>query len=354
MDFRYLRIDRAPSPPLLKILHNNIIGTPEYGMLYQHINVDEKINKLADPYFVNLVRGGQVAGTCCFCNRITLNNNNPIRSFYARYFSFQEVFRQKSIHEKRHRSGIIRAEVELLLSGRGLNVTPEEKFFFYAYVDPRNKRSALLCDEFGFETIRQYTPVLFGRMNPREQGMLSIAEVLPDEGLMALLKDFYHEYNMLSFENLEGRKYFIVKDETGQPVGGVLVNPDAWKIHSLPGTMGKITLNMFSRLPFLKKLINRNFAFVSFDAVFVKPGFERALEGLLESLLFKFEVNTGIFLVDTNSAIYTTLKSLDLGVAEKLSKKVTGNVICRFANFSKSEKEQFLEKPAYLSAIDAT
>src|SRR5688572_11552681 len=118
MDFRYLNIVKSPTPELLEILNNNIIGTPGQGMLYQHLGVDHKIKQIEDPYFVNLVRAGRIAGTCCFCSRVTINKGENIRSFYVRYFSFREVFRRKSITEKiRSTNSIIRKEIESLLSG---------------------------------------------------------------------------------------------------------------------------------------------------------------------------------------------------------------------------------------------
>src|SRR5688572_6025176 len=168
MTFRYLKILRSPTTQLQEILNKNIIGTPGQGMLYQHLEVNQKINQIKDPYFVNLVRAGQIAGTCCFCSRDTLNNGQNIRGFYVRYFSFLNSFRRKSIKEKAKggNSGL-RREIELLLSGEGLEVRPGEKFFHFAYVDPRNERSALLCEEFGFEPIRQYATIIFNRLNPK-------------------------------------------------------------------------------------------------------------------------------------------------------------------------------------------
>lgn len=105
MDFRYLTISRSPTPELLEILNNNIIGTPGQGMLYQHLQVNSKIELIADPYYVNLTRGGRIAGTCCFCRRDTINNGKKIRAFYVRYFSFKDAFRRKSIKEKKKEFG---------------------------------------------------------------------------------------------------------------------------------------------------------------------------------------------------------------------------------------------------------
>lgn len=355
MSFRFLKIIRSPTPELLEILNNNIIGTPGQGMLYQHLGVVQKINKIADPYFVNLVRAGRIAGTCCFCSRVTINGDLEFRSFYVRYFSFRNVFRRKLIKEKiRGTNSSLRKEIESLLAGDGLGVNPNEKFFYYAYVDLQNKRSALLCKEFGFESIRQYTTIIFSRINPKENRTDTIVEVQFDESIKELLKDFYRGFSTLSFENLSGKKYYFIQDDKGQRVAGVQVNPDQWRIHALPGLTGKVILSVFTFVPILNRLFGKNFRFITFEGVFLVPGFEKYLEKLFESLLAKYHVNSAICLVDADTKLYTDLKSLRLGLMDKLNKEVRGDVICRFVNFSKDEKDRFITNPMYLSGIDAT
>lgn len=355
MSFRYLTISRSPTPEILELLNNNIIGTPGQGMLYQHLRVNSKIALLANPYYVNLVRGRHIAGTCCFCSRDTINNGKKIHAFYVRYFSFKDAFRRKSIKEK---SAIgksnLRKEIESLLSGECFGISPGEKFFYYAYVDSRNERSALLCKEFGFETVRQYTTIVFSRLFPNADNMHSVVEAQSEESIKELLKTFYQEFTTISFENLTARKYYFIKDENGEVMAGVQVNPDQWKIHSLPGLVNKLMLQVFTHIPVLKRLLNKDFQFITFEGIYFVPGSEKYLETLFESLLAKYHVNSAICLVDPESKLYTTLKSLRLGLVNKLNKEVRGNVICRFVNFSQAEKDNFKTNPAYISGIDAT
>jgi hypothetical protein len=355
MTFRYLKILRSQTTPLLEILNNNIIGTPGQGMLYQHLNVNSKINQIADPYFVNLVRAEQIAGTCCFCHRETINNGQKIRTFYVRYFSFRDSLRRKSVQEKiKSRNSVLRKEIESLLSGEGLDLNPSEKFFHYAYVDPRNKRSAMLCEEFGFEPVRQYTTVIFSRLNPTVNSTDKIVLAKSNESVQELLRSYYHGFNTLSFENLSSRKYYFIENDIGQVVAGVHANPDQWKIHSLPGFLTNLILKVFTRLPILNKLLNEEFKFLTFEGIYLVPGNEKYLERLFESLLAQHNLNSAICIVDPGSNVYPTLKSLRLGLMSKLSKEVRGNVICRFINFSEEEKRTFKTNPVYISGVDAT
>lgn len=354
MKFRYLTVSQSPSKDLLQLLTTNIIGTPWQSMLYQHLQVQEKVSKIKSPYFISLERAGHIAGTCCFCKRLTFTSGNEFTSFYVRYFSFKDIFRRKSFSMRSgNRISALRAEVNSLLQGEGLTIKPGEKFFHYAYVDTRNERSAVLCKEFGFEPVRQYTTVVFSRLFPKKNDSHKIVEV-EAETVMPLLKEFYQEFTMVSFENLSGRKYYFIENDKGERVAGVQVNPDQWKIHSLPGFFMNTMLLIFSAIPILNRLLNNQFRFLTFENFYWQPGQEKHLEMLMEQLLARYQVYSGLCVVDRQSKLYGMLKSLRLGLMNRLNQEVTGDVICRFENFGDAEITDFKNKPAFISGIDVT
>ncbi|HVD99553.1 MAG TPA: hypothetical protein VNB90_15195 [Cytophagaceae bacterium] len=356
MPFKFLKIIKSPTKELLEILNNNIIGTPGHGMLYQHLGVENKINKIANPYYVNLERNNKIIGTCCFCSRITSNRKRKISSFYIRYFSFKDLYRRKHTSEKVvSGNSVLREEIKSILTGQDLGKDMNEIFFFYAYVDPRNLRSLLLCNEFGFETVRQYTSIIFNRINPKVNQAVQLVSPNEENTIKELLADFYKEYNMFSFENLfNGRPYYTIKDESGKIVAGVQLNPDLWKIHSLHGLSGKIILNTFSHIPILDRFFNKNYRFIALEGIYYIPGYEKHLETLFESLLAEYKVNSAIICLDADSSLYKTIKSLKLGMVDKLNKEVKGNVICKFVKFDEDDKKIFKSNPAYISGIDVT
>ena len=354
MNLRYLTVRQTPTNELLELLNNNVIGTPGHSMLYQHLNVNEKINKIKEPYFVTLERAGRIAGTCCFCKRVTSSSKKDFTSFYVRYFSFKDIFRRKSLSvNPGSRVSVLRKEVNKLLQGEKLNTEPGEKFFHYAYVDTRNERSAVLCQEFKFEPVRQYTTIVFSRVFPRRSTSNKIVEV-DAESVQPLLNEFYREFSMVSFENQSGKKYYFIENENGQRVAGVQVNSDEWKIRTLPGYWMNLMANVFSGIPILNRLMNKRFRFLTFENVYWMPGSEKFLESLFEHLLARFGVYAAICVVDAESKIYQAVKSLQLGLMNTLNKEVRGNVICRFENFNDSERAVFKNQPAFISGIDAT
>jgi hypothetical protein len=354
---KFLKIFRVPPPEVIHLLQNNIIGTPGHGMLYQHLRVIEKISRIADPQYVTLVRNENIVGTCCFCSRVPSNVHTKIKSFYVRYFSFKDLFRRKHI-SKRSGSGhsLLREEIKTVLGGVALGVAQDEKFFHYAYVDPRNQRSALLCAEFGFEKVRQYATIIFNRFNPQQ--VIEVEQTLEshEQQVRGLLKNFYSGYTMFSEENLfSEKKYYVIK-EGDRIIAGVQATPDSWKIHSLPGTgiSGKLKLNIFSITPYLNRLINKNYEFLTLEGIFCVAGYEHCLEKLFESLLARYRLHSAIMVVDAASPLYKIIKSLKLGWLDKLNKEVRGNVICQFHNLSENERKMFITNPCYISGIDVT
>lgn len=354
-DFQFLASTEKPTEEILEILQQNVIGTPGQSMLYQHLGVLEKVTRIRQPTFVYLKSGQQLVGTCCFCYRTSYHLLKEIPSYYIRYFSFKERFRAKRILQKSvQRNSKLREEIKLLLEAKLFSNTPAA-FFHYAYVDPRNIRSMALCHEFGFEKVRQYTTILFNRIFPRVSASVQELRAGEHADMERRLSDFYHDYAMFSSENLFGdRKYYVIRNELGEIMAGVQVNPDRWKIISLPGTAGKIILSLFSPLPILNRLLNKNYRFLALDGIFVATGGEKYLETLIESLLATHHIHTAIAVVDADSSLYQLLKSLDLGTADKLNKEFRGDIICSFQGLSPDEIRPFRSHPAYISTIDVT
>jgi hypothetical protein len=357
-DYTFLDVSKSPGEEVLGILQNNVIGTPGVSMTYRHLNVEDKINAIPDPYFVNLKKKDTIIGTCCFCKRLTMNAGRAVTSFYIRYFSFADAYRQKPAAKRSvGTTGVLKQEVMAVLAGQGLEMSVGEKYYHYAYVDPRNIRSMRLCEAFGFEPVRNYATVIFNRLAPKNDMQLGVTEVTSEDepAVRELLSDFYRDYTMFSFDNLfQGRRYYVIRDAENKIVAGVQANPDRWEVHTLPGLAGKVILNVFSRVPLLKKLFSKDYQFLTLEGVYYAAGCEGQLEVLFESLLARYQLNNAILVVDRESGLYKALKSLKLGLVEKLNKEVTGNVICRFGNLTEEEKGLFKNHPAYISGIDVT
>ncbi|NBP69536.1 MAG: hypothetical protein EBU52_12405 [Cytophagia bacterium] len=352
MNFQYLNIHQKPNKQLLELLNSNVIGTPGLSMLYQHLKVEEKLYSIATPHFLTIERNNEVVGTCCFCER----NFNTITGFYVRYFAFKNDFRisGKPNTKSRLKSSGIRSEVKALLNGDCLLNQKQTQFFHYAYVDPRNPRSANLCDEFGFVPVRKYTTRIFSRFFPKPQYKLDIRETSSSsEKIKTLLGRFYSNYNHFTFENLN-KNYYYIENTEGEILAGAQVNPDAWRIETLPGKFGKALLAVFSHTPILSKLLSNHFRFLAVEGIFYAAGCEPLFERLLEHLLYQFKMHTAIMVVDTQSSLYDLTHKMNLGFLSATSPEVYGNVIVHPHQLPEYFMKHQQLKPAYISVHDVS
>lgn len=352
MSFHFLNIQQEPSPAIEALLTNNVIGTPGLSMLYQHLGVKDKLYQIPKPHVVSVQRNGHITGTCIFCERDVQGTTG----FYVRYFAFQDGFRLKEIQQQRKqkKTSAIRTEIDELLRGKGLVADPEKNFFQYAYVDPRNPRSARLCEEFGFIPVRNYTTRLFSRVSPQQHAHLPIKELpAAHEKIRTLLTAFYKDYNQVSFENLT-KTYYYIENEAGEVLAGVQVNADAWRILTLPGEYGKLLLNIFDSMPLLSRVLSKHFRFLAVEGIYYQEGAEQLFEQLLETLLYRHNFHTAIMVVDTDSSLYRLTEKINLGLLAKLSPDVYGHVIVRHHPTNNVFIAEQKNQPSYISVHDVS
>lgn len=334
------------------MLRANVIGTPGLSMLYQHLGVDQKLHCIAKPHFITVQRNDDVMGTCCFCER----DFQGTVGFYIRYFAFKNNFRVKDIPraKSKQKTSVIRSEVQALLNGTGLLNNRQSGFFHYAYVDPRNPRSANICEEFGFVPVRKYTTRVFSRIFLKQHLDTKIKEInSSSEKIKILLNNFYSDYNHFTFENLN-KTYYYVENGAGEIIAGVQVNTDAWRVLTLPGTYGRVLLNIFNNTPFFSRLLSKHFNFLALDGIYCKAGHEQVFEKLVEKLLCQFRLHTAIMVVDNASSLYELTSKIDLGWLAKLSPEVHGNVIVRHHQLSNDFLTKEKSRPCYISVHDVS
>ena len=358
MSPEYLSISKHCSQETLKILNHNVIGTPGKSMLYRHLDVDNKIAHIKDKSFVEVRLKSSIVGTCCFCSRVISNVSSEIQSSYIRYFSFLEGFRTASDQRSGSRpskKSQLRKEVHDFLDNNNSSEATEEKHLFYAYLDPDNERSARLCHEFGFEKVREFTAIVFSRFYPKARVIAENISTSETKAIEKLLSAFYSKYNFFHFENtFYQNNYFVVKDLDGTILAGVHAHEEKWEILNMPGLSGKFIQHIIPKMPVLNRLFNKEFKFLSVEGVYYKNGHEKTLEYLIESLLHKFNLNKAMLFADIGSELFQDLKSLDLGLLDKVNNEVNASVIVKSNYLSAKEKKELSEYPAYISTFDLT
>ncbi|MDQ3393854.1 MAG: hypothetical protein M3512_07070 [Bacteroidota bacterium] len=350
----FLTVSEHSTEELTNLLENNIIGTPGKGMLYQQMNVRDKIKKIKIPFFVNLKKDNSIIATCCFCKRSGVTGEGPT-SFYIRYFSFKANFRSPGVLSKSlNKKGGLRTEILNLLQGKSFKISNGDRFFHYAYVDPTNIRSFRLIEEFGFQKVREFSTILFYRFFPKNQLNILKLEGHEVDEMKELLKGFYSNYKMFCFDNLfNDNNYYVIK-EKGIVVAGASVNLNYWKILNAPGLFGKLLINYFHNIPLLNRILNKDHHFISIEGIYFKEGHEKLLEPLFEFLLYKFKVHSALMWADNHSHLFYSVNKIDLGLINKVNKKIKADVVCYFKNYDKNEIENFMLSPSYISSTDLT
>lgn len=352
-----LRITRAVNDDITALLEESIIGTPGSGMLYQHKSIDKRIGRIKAPFFVELRTKLGLVATCCFCYRETINRKTTNQSFYIRYFSFKENYRAKAAAQTRRRFGKLRDEIKNLLDGGRFQSVSGIKSFNYAYVDPRNTRSVLLCNEFGFQEVRSFTTFIFSRLKPQVATGITVCKITAEEvsEVKKSLLNRYSDYNMVSIDELFANdSYYVVKDDKGKILAGAHVSPTHWRIFEMHNKANTVLVSLLSYVPLLNRLVNKEFRFLAVDGLYFTEGYERYTEALLSAVLKNYKHYNAFIPADNDSSLFRHLENLDLGIVSKISKQVSTSIICRFNNFSSEEIQQFKQYPAYVSALDIT
>ncbi len=285
-------------------------------MLYQHVNVREKVSSLANPTFYNLYIRDKLYGTISFSKRKVYNSGHKQHGFYIRYFTFLDQLRSSNQTNRRGRKSEIREEVHRLMNGEGLGI--EKELLLYAYVDTENIRSKRLIDEFGFQKVGTFHTIPFSRLFPKASQSVEKLDSKDWDNLQTMLKQHYSKHQLFTLDQLQGKGNYFVIRKNGEVVCGVQGVYDQWRVVDLPGYAGKIMMRLIPQLPLIKKLFNPDYRFVFLEAIYCKPGFEKTMAELFESVLDHYQSNSGIICLDPTSHLYPMIKQIPLGLTHKI------------------------------------
>lgn len=314
--FEILKITNKLDDQLIKLLTSNVIGTPGQSMLYQHVNVPQKVRSIPDPVFCNLSIRNRLYGTITFCKRVVYNLGKQYPAYYLRYFTFSDQFRSNHQKNRRGSRSIIREEVSMLMNGHGLD--HQDDAILYAYVDPENIRSKRLIEEFGFKNVGSFHTIPFSRLIPRANPNMSKLNESELQSFTEELKDFYSDHQLVSFDNLNEKGDYFVLKQGSEIICGVQGILDSWEILDLPGPSGRFMMNILPYIPLINRLFNSNYKFVFLEGIYCKLGHEHRLKELLGSVLKFFKVYSGILCIDPKSGIYDIIQRLNLGLTHKI------------------------------------
>lgn len=360
------RLSYDASEEVKELLSSTILGS-KGGMRYMLRDIPARIATYTNIRFVSLFKANRLTGTVGLCYRMVTNGNRKYHGSYLRYLSFMPMFQNaldaKGPGDKRRRLkesesmkskilSFFRKPYMLDLPGYG----QEDKHVIYAYVESMNERSKNLIHQVGFEYIRSFLTVAFSRFNPVADSRVSLLPAGEVETMRSLLTHYYHNYSFYTDEfTFTGQQYYVLK-EGDEIIAGISAMPSSYLIVDMPGVWGWVFMNVLSKLPGYKKLFTPGeFRFLVFGSIYFKPGREKALEQLMESVCALENFYTGLTWVDDRSPIYEILRgSIDMGSINRMLNAKPGLVYASFVNMSEEDKDSFFEQPAFISGFDFT
>ncbi len=361
-----VHIETEPDKEVQDHIGDTVLGTPG-RIRYRHTSLEEKLPYLGKIFFLNLRKSGKLMGTIAFCHRTTWASDRSLRSWHIRYFSIRAPFREapnrkkrKQKQEKPRRDNILKSTAEPFFVNpdriaRGMKFD-SDRSFIYAYIEKKNLRSWNFSESVGFETIGQIHTSLYSRFRPRMNPHVQPVPPEDRDFVKTRLREFYKGYIMYTEQHIFFNDHYLVWRENGRIMAGCQANPELWQIIHIPGFLSSIFLKGLARLPFISRRFNPGYMkFVAFEGIWYERGYEHCLLPLIESALALHRMYLGILWLDSSSHVLELSRRLgNRGMVGRFFNAIPGDIRVRFINWDEKEKEEFRNRPCYISCFDVT
>lgn len=336
-------IRTSPTSETLKLLESVTLGSN--GARYKHLDTRERISQLYKPLFLNLERNSKTLANITLCRREV--------GWYLRYFAFETSFQTTKTNAKPKKGGVLKKQLnsffEQVLNSEDEHTTD----LLYAYIDPNNRRSLLMSENFGFTNKAKIATQTFSRVRPRKQPYIS---VIPTDKLAVVYervaKAYGNDQMYFTEHTFNEAPFYGYYDSKGTLIAFVKVYKANWKIERLPGKRGSLLTNIIPFIPRIRKVINpKSHVFSVIEAVWVSEGCNQpeVMEELFEGVLFNEQTNSLIWWVDIKQPIYKSLsKSVNWGLLHKLNGVSMVDLVVR----AKKGSNKLNDTPFYVTAFD--
>ncbi len=361
-----VRVSDYASEGILDILNHAVQGA-EGGLRFQLRNIAARIAAYKDQIrFISLYKKNHVTGTVGSCYRVTGQGNLRFPSSYIRYLAFQSTY-QSGISKRRRQKALIKSDKDFSFKGKTLelfskpqllgydNIKEDDKHILFAFLESMNERSKNIVNQAGYEYIRSFLTVAFSRFSPKpDKRVTRITAPLEKSAIESKLRDYYCNYSFFQTDfAFYGDKYYVLR-EGDEIIAGVSAIPSAYTIYDIPGIWGWVIMKLLPKAPYFKRLFSpEEFRYLVFDSIYCKPGREKSLADLFESVCATEGYNTGLTWLDDRSDLFDKLRSgVKMGALNRMLNAKPGLVYAKFINLNEVEKEYFYDAPAYISGFD--
>ncbi len=344
------------------LLSKVILGTPG-RMRYRHIGLLDKIDNVGKTIFLTLRKGHRLLGTVGLVQRLVETGENRNNAFFIRYFAIFSPM-QSEKHGRQQKRGeddkqsFLKEELKLQIDRMNQFIENPElqkiKTISYAYIEKENERSMNFGDVMGYQTAGEVHTLPFSRFFPKHNKNVQSLPKEDGENMMNKIREFYKDHIMFFPDYLSLDDHYFVYKKHGEIVAGVQCYPVDFEIIEMPGFSGWLLLHVIPGLPVIRRMFQADkFSFIAFDGIWYKPGCEKYLMPLYESVCANFSTKIAMSWHDSRSRIYKEVKkAVRMGFLASILGTLPGIIRIKFFNQTGEEKQEFLEKPVYISGYD--
>ena len=360
-----IEVESTPGDEIMDHMHDTVLGQPG-GFRYRHTNLEERLNAPGENYFIYLRKGGKMLGSIGFCGKPAETLGVRYDSWLIRYFSIKAPMRsvpnkrkeKSDPKDEKKRSSVlgrffqpVAANPSQLREGA---IEEDVPAIIYGIIERNNLRSMNFSAQMGMETVGTVASFTFNRMRPRKSDRLEQLPKVEQKSMLALLKEFYHDYTLFFPDPLfEEDDYYVIK-ESGRVVAGVQIYPITWHIVDFGSRLANRGVKIMAKIPWVRKRLNPDeFRMLAYDGIYCEKGYESALYELMEGVLERTDTYVAMLMMDQGSELYSIFNNTKkLGILHKVMGTFLADIRVRFINLPDEIKQHFLDHPAYIPTYD--
>lgn len=332
-----------PTPETLELLESVTLGSN--GARYRHLDTRERITQLYKPVFLNLDRNDKTLANITLCRRE--------EGWYLRYFAFDTSFQTANYKQTQRKEGVLKKQINSFFDDVLNQNHDNTTNLLYAYIDPKNTRSLLMSQHFGFTTKAKIASQTFSRIRPKKQECVRRIE-------RSELKDVYSKINkaysnhqlMFTGHTFNKDPFYGYYNRNGVLLAFVKVHKAKWSIERLPGKSGRMLTSIIPFIPLLRNIVKpKRHIFSALEALWVSDDCNKTevVEALFEGVLFNEQTNSIIWWVDASSEIYQSFSNtVNWGLMHKLNGVNMVDLVVR----ENPKNKQLNNSPFFVTAFD--
>ena len=350
---------KEPTTQILRLLTSMTVGSK--GAQYLLKNIGERMVQMGSKYIMYMTQKGKTISTYTADLRTTDEDFGQVNAYYIRYFAFSDNVQASNEQQesKNKPDGIFKSLVKRFLSKSpatfGINhgENPDLPSFYYAFFDAENFRSTDLSKLMGLYPVGEFDTFSFTRMSPKRHKKVEKLEKVHYHSMKDKVRNFYSDFSVYNDHFMFVNDAYYVWKEDGVVVAGLQANKCNWEIKKMSGLNGFFMLNILPYLPIVRNYFNpKKFDFLTYDFVYVKPGYEDKLPLLMETLMQQHEVTFSLIWQDVKSPLHAMFAAMDLGFLSNFSNVPTGKIMMTTNRVSEDQLNDIVKKPMFTCAMD--